>query len=51
MYRALWRLLPGGFWSKLGQIIAMTIGLLALLFFLIFPAIHTLFFLEQSTLG
>jgi hypothetical protein len=51
MYRALWRLLPGGFWSKLGQIIAMTIGLLALLFFLIFPVIHNLFFLEQSTLG
>lgn len=51
MYAALWRLLPGGFWGKLGQIIAMTIGLLAILFFFLFPLIHNLFFLEQSTLG
>jgi hypothetical protein len=51
MYRALWQWLPGGFWSKLGQLVAMTISLLLLLFFLIFPAIHNLFFLEQSTLG
>jgi hypothetical protein len=51
MYRALWRWLPGGFWSKLGQLTAMTIALLLLLFFLIFPAIANLFLVEQSTVG
>jgi len=51
MYGALWRWLPGGFWSKLGQLVAMTISLLLLLFLLIFPAAHSLFFIEQSTLG
>jgi hypothetical protein len=51
MYGALWRWLPGGFWSKLGQVVAMTIGVLAVMFFLLFPLIHNLFFLEQSTLG
>lgn len=51
MYRALWRWLPGGFWSKLGQLTAMTIVMLALLFFLIFPAIANLFLVEQSTVG
>jgi hypothetical protein len=51
MYRVLWRWLPGGVWSKLGQLVAMTISLLGLLFFLVFPALHNLFFIEQSTLG
>jgi hypothetical protein len=51
MYRALWRWLPGGFWSKLGQLVAMTIAVLMLLFFMVFPAVHSLFFVEQSTLG
>lgn len=51
MYAALWRALPGGFWAKLGAVVAMSIALLALLFLVVFPALNALFFVEVSTVG
>jgi hypothetical protein len=37
MYEWLWRKLPGAYASKLGGCVALLVGVLALLFFVIFP--------------
>ncbi len=37
MYEWLWRKLPGGFAGKLAGCVALLVGVLALLFFVIFP--------------
>ncbi len=37
MYEWLWRKLPGGLAGKLGGCVALLVGVLALLFFVIFP--------------
>ena len=37
MYEWLWRKLPGGFAGKMSGCVALLVGVLALLFFVIFP--------------
>lgn len=51
MYRALWRVLPGPVWVKVGELIVLVAGLIVLLFTVVYPYIAQTFLLEQSTVG
>jgi hypothetical protein len=51
MYHALWRILPGAVWLKLLQLLALGSGVLALLFYVVFPFIAQTLLPEQSTVG
>lgn len=51
MYRALWRILPGPVWAKVGQLITLALLVLSLLFFVVFPWAQATFLVEESTVG
>lgn len=51
MYRALWDSLRGPVWAKVLQLAILAIGLLALLFFVVFPWAQATFLVEESTVG
>jgi hypothetical protein len=51
MYAALWRVLPGATWLKVAQLVALTVIVLALLFFVVFPLVAEGFLVEDSVIG
>lgn len=51
MYAALWKVLPGPFWAKLAQAIALTAAIAVVLVLYVFPFFADLFLAEESTIG
>lgn len=51
MYAALWRVLPGGRLLKLLQAAALFLGVVALLFLVVFPAVAPLLPWADVTVG
>lgn len=51
MYLALWNVLPGPLWAKTLHTVILGLGVVALLFFVVFPLIAATFLVEQSTVG
>jgi hypothetical protein len=39
MYGLLWRHLPGPWFARLGELLVLLVGILALLFYVVFPAV------------
>ncbi|MEY3561812.1 MAG: hypothetical protein RL068_964 [Actinomycetota bacterium] len=50
MYLWIWKKLPGNYWAKVAASILLILGLITLLFLVVFPALDT-FFAQDPTLG
>jgi hypothetical protein len=51
MYAALWRILPGAWWWKVGALIALASGVLVFLGLVAFPLVAEVFLVEDSVIG